>query len=120
MNEKIPPPIDSGNDTVNIHLSYIRRDLDDLKNIQKSQHAENIAKLDSLQNTFVTTVTFEEHLKVVQDHEERLRTNAEELGALKEEQSNIRTMIKTWGGIGGLLLGGLQIFQILYAFSHKV
>ncbi len=66
--DKVPPPIDHTNDSTSVHLSYIRRDIDTIN-----------AKLDNLTNGYVTKADFEEHQKIDQDHEERIRTIEQEL-----------------------------------------
>lgn len=58
---KIPPPIEA--DGMNIHLSYIRRDVDEIKIILKD-----------IKSDYVTRDDFAEHAKIVQDHEIRIRT----------------------------------------------
>lgn len=60
MEAKLPPPVES--DGMNVHLSYIRRDIDEIK-----------LTLRELGGQFVTSVDYAEHLKSHQDHEERIR-----------------------------------------------
>ncbi len=68
---KTPAPIVTGD--MNIHLAYIRRDLDELKTIQKSQHAENIAALVDLKNASPSREEFSSLKEEVADHETRMR-----------------------------------------------
>lgn len=99
--DKTPPPIELENSSMNVHLSYIRRDLDELKSIQKSQHAENLAKLDSLHNSYVTRIDFEEHLKADEDHEKRIR-------GLEQEEWK-RTGINTILGAGAGIIAAIVV-----------
>lgn len=78
-NDPTPLPVEPANEQVMaVHLSYIRRDVDDLKILQKSQHAETIQKLNELQAVYPTRKEFEEFVqgfqKMVADHETRVRT----------------------------------------------
>lgn len=59
----IPPPVSSDNDAVSIHLSYIRRDIFDIRQT-----------LTDMRNAYVTRSDYEEHLKADDDHEERIRS----------------------------------------------
>lgn len=45
------------------HFSYLRRDVDEIKNAVKD-----------LKNGYVTRLDFDEHLKADDDHEKRIRT----------------------------------------------
>lgn len=83
---KIPPPIvDSTN--MNVHLSYIRRDVDEIK-----------ATLKDLKNGYVSQSDFVEHLKVADDHESRIRI-------LEEGKWKI-------AGATGVIVGIISIFGI--------
>lgn len=84
MNEldktKIPAPVTIATADVSTHLAYMRRDIDQ-GNINTKQGFEEMAKkiehinnkLDSLTDGYVTRTDFNEHQKVDQDHEQRLR-----------------------------------------------
>lgn len=75
-----PLPVESANggQAMSVHLSYIRRDVDDLKVLQKAQHLEIIQKLNELQAVYPTRKEFGEFVtgiqKIVGDHETRVRT----------------------------------------------
>lgn len=77
---KIPPPVKSTTDAMPVHMSYMRRDLDESKTnmirgfdrLDKGI-AEINHKLDNLSNSYVTTKDFEEHKDRSDDHEKRLR-----------------------------------------------
>jgi hypothetical protein len=97
---KIPPPIENGG--MNIHLSYIRRDVDEIK-----------VTLKDLKNSYITQEEFTEHVKIADDHESRIRT-------LEESVTSTLSMIKTWGMIGGVILGGMQIVEIVYSITHTL
>ncbi len=56
----IQPPTDLAG--VAIHLSYLRRDMQNLS-----------GKIDGISQTFVTMLDFKEHQKADEDHEERIR-----------------------------------------------
>ena len=84
--KQIPPPIDAGSDPMNIHLSYIRRDID---SINKT--------LDGLVSGYVSRVDFIDHLKDDADHESRIRS-------LEEFHNTL--LGKMWGI--GILVGGLS------------
>jgi hypothetical protein len=62
---KTPPPVDSSSapDGVSIHLSYIRRDIDEMKQ-----------SLKDLKSGYVSLSDFAEHLKADADHETRIRS----------------------------------------------
>lgn len=55
-------------------MSYIRRDVDELKTLQNKQHTETIEKLNEMQSSYPTRKEFEEFTKIVSDHETRIRT----------------------------------------------
>lgn len=118
MNEpdlKIPAPISSGD--MNVHLSYIRRDLDELKSLQKSQHAENISALVDLKNSYPTRIEFNEMRKDVEislgDHEKRIR-DIETMIPKAFEKINVRLAYYS-GGIAAVL--GITEFVLNY--FHK-
>lgn len=81
---KLPPPIES--DGMNIHLSYIRRDIDQIN-----------TKIDRLTSGYVTRVDYDEHLKQDEDHEKRIR--------LLETAT---TKIMTYGSVGILVLSVVE------------
>ncbi len=62
--EKSEPAIQLPNNIegISIHLSYIRKDIDTISR-----------KLDALSGQFVTNTDFQEHMKVSDDHEKRIR-----------------------------------------------
>lgn len=57
---KIPLPIET--EGMNIHLSYIRRDVDQI-----------LVTLKDLKKDFVSRADFDEHTEVTKDHETRIR-----------------------------------------------
>lgn len=57
------PPISENNDGISIHLSYLRRDVSDIK-----------ITLNKLEGNYVTQNDFKEHLKADDDHEQRIRS----------------------------------------------
>lgn len=61
MDKENPPIVDS-NEATAVHLSYIRRDIVDIK-----------SQLIDLKNSYVTQVDFDKHLNVDKDHEDRIR-----------------------------------------------
>lgn len=71
---KIPPPIEMApGDSTSTHLSYLRRDVDNLSTkIDRLGEAVNL-KLDILSGKYVTQDDFQEHLKADADHEIRIR-----------------------------------------------
>lgn len=73
---RIPPPVEPGVDGqgISIHLSYLRRDMDEVKVTQQKLHADVIAKLNEMQSLYPTRKEFEEFTGNVEDHEERIRT----------------------------------------------
>lgn len=74
MESKTPAPIDLSVDSVNVHLSYIRRDVD-MVNAKLSQMEQALTdKIDEVGNAYVSRVDFNEHLKVDEDHENRIRS----------------------------------------------
>ncbi len=100
--ETTPPPIVDSPEATAVHLSYIRRDIVDIKN-----------QLTTLTNNYVTRADFDEHLKADADRETRIRT-------LEEKMTSTISMIKTWGIIGGVILGGLQVIEIIYSLTHSI
>lgn len=68
-----PAPVDTGSDGIAIHLSYIRRDIDEIKNTQTKNNTEIKQAIQTLQNAYVTRVDYNEHLKTDEDHEKRIR-----------------------------------------------
>ncbi len=96
---KIPPPIDTGDGNMNIHLSYLRRDFVEEKLARRKQHEEIMSKLEAIQSQYVSRVDFEEHLKADEDHEIRIR--------------NIEKSIWRWGGMLAL---GSAILSIVGSY----
>lgn len=82
---KIPPPIAS--DGMNIHLSYVRRDIDEIKAILKD-----------MKSGYVTRSDFDDHLGVANDHELRIRI--------------IEKNMWKWSGISGVLGGAIAVFGV--------
>ena len=70
---KIPAPVDTGNDTVSVHLSYIRRDIDQIRTDLTKNSQEVRGAIEDLKNAYVTRIDYEEHLKADDDHENRIR-----------------------------------------------
>lgn len=90
MDSKIPPPVESTDSTA-VHLAYMRRDVDEIKNVLKG-----------LVDGYVTRLDFDEHLKADVDHETRIR-------ALEKSADEVKTLIKTWGSAIALVLALIQV-----------
>lgn len=101
---RTPAPIPIAGDT-GVHLAYLRRDVDEIKSILKS-------------DLFVARHDFDEHLKTDEDHEERIRGLRDDLIVTNQNVSNIITTSKTWGSAGAAILLGLQAVQMIYYFTH--
>ncbi len=88
---KTPPPVVAPTDVggMSIHLSYIRRDIDEIK-----------GGIKDLKNSYVSRVDFDEHLKIDEDHEERLRTIEQSMWKYIGYSSAISSFV----GIGGAFL----------------
>ena len=79
--KKIPPPIIiEDSQSVATHLSYVRRDLDQYNINQKQGFHDMNGRIDSLDEKldrmaegFVSQSQFSDHLKVDNDHENRIR-----------------------------------------------
>ncbi len=56
---KIPPPVAAGGD-IGVHLSYIRRDIDEIKHTQAAHMTEIKAELHELKGAYVTRPEFKE------------------------------------------------------------
>lgn len=97
---KIPAPITDAPDGMSVHIQYIRRDIDEIK-----------LNLRDLKDNYVTNTDFQSHLKIDEDHEKRIRT-------LEDSVTKIVSMMKTWGIAGAVLLGGLQVIEIVYFLTH--
>lgn len=97
---KPPEPILVGD--LSVHLSYIRRDIDEIKNNQIKANDEMRNKLDSITNSYVTAHDFGEHLKADEDHELRIRT-------IEEFKSNLNGRMWAIGAVAGALSGLLGI-----------
>lgn len=74
-----PPPVGLDSDGVAIHLSYIRRDIDEIKSNQSKNNTEIKTAITNLQNSYITRVDFDNHLKTDEDHETRLRVIEENM-----------------------------------------
>lgn len=79
MSDRIPPPVELvDGQGIGIHLSYLRRDMDEVKVTQQKLHADVISKLNEMQSQYPTRVEFEEFIegfqKITADHENRVRT----------------------------------------------
>ncbi len=66
-----PPITDFG--SMNIHLSYLRRDVTDLKADTNKSFEEIKKTLNTIGSNYVTVFDFAEHLKLDEDHEKRIR-----------------------------------------------
>ena len=77
MNEThIPPPVESVPDGqgISIHLSYLRRDMDEVKVTTQRFHTDILSKLQEMQAQYPTREEFKELIDSKNDHEGRLRT----------------------------------------------
>lgn len=109
MNEldhtKIPAPVTIAQADVSTHLAYMRRDIDQ-GNINAKQGLEEIAKridkldfkLDGMNNNYVTRIDFDEHIKVDDDHEKRIR----ELETISQDLANIKKIV--YGAVSLILM----------------
>ena len=91
------PKADSLNG-VNISLANIAKSVDRLE-----------IKIDKIQDAFVTVAVFNEHIKVDDDHENRLRTNTAAIAEIRTSVSDIATQLKTYGTIVTVVLAGLEV-----------
>ncbi len=91
--DKIELPVNLPNNIegVNIHLSYIRKDIDSLSK-----------KIDEISSSFVTNQEFQEHLKADEDHEARIRL-------LQEFQDTLMGKIWGVGIVASLIMGAATI-----------
>lgn len=117
MNEdkqKSPALIPSMNEATNVHLAYIRRDIDEIK-----------STLSTLTSGYVTRIDFDEHLKTDEDHESRLRMLEKSYEGIQNIKSTISNLalradvelIKKilFGGVATVLLGALaQVLFLIY------
>ncbi len=98
---KTPPPVDSAG--MNIHMSYVRRDIDEIKVILKD-----------IKNGYVSSGDFAEHVKIsgglLDDHEKRVR-------AIEENTSDIKTIKKLVYGVVGLILTTVVLSGIYFAIN---
>ncbi len=92
---KIPAPVDTSNDGLAIHLSYIRRDIDEIKANQTKNSAEVRLAFENLSNGYVSRADFNEHMKGDEDHEARIR-------ALERNMWRI-------SGATGIIAGGISL-----------
>jgi len=105
MENKTPPPVETiAGDGVSIHLSYIRRDIDEMKQTSLKSYENINSKLDELKNGYVTVNEFTEHLKADEDHEQRIRVIETFMNTL------IGKMVVS-GSVGGVVVG--LIFVII-------
>lgn len=95
--ESLPPPISDNNDAVSIHLSYIRRDILDIKNTQNESNVEFRKEFTDLKNGFVSRTDFDEHLKADEDHEQRIRVIEKSLWKFLGASSAISAIISLIG-----------------------
>lgn len=58
---------------LSVHMSYIRRDMDELKQSQAKWHTDLMTRLDEIQSLYPTRKEFEEIIKMTDDHETRMR-----------------------------------------------
>ncbi len=115
---KIPPPVIVSQGDTNTHLSYIRRDIDQQKidtnkgfdKLDKSITEINV-KLDNFTSGFVNRVEFAEHLKIDNDHENRLRI-------LEEDTGDIKVIKRLVYGCAGLMLTSI-VMAIIYLVIQK-
>lgn len=114
---KIPPPVPSAATIGELatHFSYVRRDVDEVKAITKVI----VEKLDIMKENYVTRMDFDKHLEGDEDHETRLRTIEDtKIPDVRSDIDRVMTQMKTWGTVGALILGGLQVIEIVYSLTH--
>jgi hypothetical protein len=101
---KIPPPVPTpGNiGELSTHFSYLRRDVDELKTLIKDQ-----------KNGYVNRTDFEDHLKIDEDHEKRIRL-------LEQIASDIPTLKKVVYGAVGLILTLVLAAVIYLVIPHNI
>lgn len=112
MNEtKLPPPVDQQGDNTSVHLSYLRRDVDNvsLKQDKLDSKLDRLdekisSKLDILSGVYVSTVDFQEHLKSAKDHEDRIRIL---------EDSRMKVVVLTGSITGFLSIIGSYLLSLL-------
>ncbi len=73
-----PLPVELANGQgITVHLSYIRRDVDELKTSQAKWHTELLQRLNEMQALYPTRKEFDEVIKpineMIADHEIRIR-----------------------------------------------
>lgn len=102
--KKIPAPVSTATDGVAIHLSYIRRDIDEIKANQIKSGNEVKEAISRLQDAYVTRVDFDEHEKRDEDHEIRIRS--------------IEKNVQRWIGISSVLssIGGALLLALAQYF----
>lgn len=83
--KKSPAPVEP--DGMNIHLAYIRRDIDEIK-----------ISVKELGGRYVTMTDYQDHLKTSDDHEQRIRELEEERWKVVGASSIISAL-----GSGGLI-----------------
>ena len=88
---RTPPPVVAPTDLqgMNIHLGYIRRDVDEIR-----------SGIRDLKNSYVTHEDFEETKRTVSDHETRVRSVEQSMWKYIGYSSAISSII----GIGGAFL----------------
>lgn len=99
--DKIPPPVETGRDNISIHLSYIRRDMDEMKQA-----------IHELKGVYVTRDEF----KPLADEVSELRNFVENKLATKEEVNPIKKGFWGFLGISGTILLG---FVYNYFLVHR-
>ncbi len=74
------------------HISYMRRDIDEMKGIQRDMNT----KLDQLGTQYVERTEFLEHLKADADHEARIRAmeNNKTIAEIQEQTAVMRDQIE--------------------------
>lgn len=101
---KIPAPIDTGGDSVSVHLSYIRRDIDQIRTDLTKNSQEVKGAIDELRNAYVTRQDYNEHLKADEDHENRIRIIEKNMW----RQIGVSSILSSVGG--AVLVAALQYF----------
>lgn len=112
MDNKTPPPIQQGHDDVSIHLSYLRRDMDEMKQASKESFNSIKLSLDELKGLYVTR----DEYKSLEEKVDKLQDYVEKHLATKEEVDPIKKGFWGFLGTSGVILLG---FVINYFLTHK-
>lgn len=104
---KSTPPVDpQGLDgTVGVHMGYMRRDIDEIKEILKDTNI----KIENIGSSFVSHAEFAEHLKADADHETRIRTieaNSDDFAIIKDNIALLKRIV--YGAIALILTAVLS------------